>query len=107
MVPDLSSVRDLSIPVLLSLFVDVLDKCQAHPHINTGKLLEHWRNSQNETLLSRLASWDIPLDEDNQEEIFLDSLDKIIAQCVEKQIENLHILKQEVSVYQPKRKGSC
>jgi DNA primase len=88
MVPDLSSVRDLSIPGL-SLFVDGLDKCQAHPHINTGQLLEHWRNSQNETLLSRLASWDIPLDEDNQEEIFLDSLDKIIAQCVEKQIENL------------------
>ncbi|UYI47482.1 DNA primase [Vibrio natriegens] len=88
MVPDLSTVRDLSIPGL-SLFVDVLDKCQAHPHINTGQLLEHWRNSQNEALLSRLASWDIPLDEDNQEEIFLDSLDKIIAQCVEKQIENL------------------
>ncbi|HCH1191248.1 TPA: DNA primase [Vibrio parahaemolyticus] len=88
MVPDLSSVRDLSIPGL-SLFADVLDKCQAHPHIYTGQLLEHWRNSQNEALLSRLASWDIPLDEDNQEEIFLDSLDKIIAQCVEKQIENL------------------
>ncbi|HCE2445962.1 TPA: DNA primase [Vibrio parahaemolyticus] len=88
MVPDLSSVRDLSIPGL-SLFADVLDKCQAHPHINTGQLLEHWRNSQNEALLSRLASWDIPLAEDNQEEIFLDSLDKIIAQCVEKQIENL------------------
>ncbi|MGI2875688.1 DNA primase [Vibrio alginolyticus] len=88
MVPDLTSVRDLPIPGL-SLFVDVLDKCQARPHINTGQLLEHWRNSQNETLLSRLASWDIPLDEDNQEEIFLDSLDKIIAQCVEKQIENL------------------
>ncbi|MCQ9060683.1 DNA primase [Vibrio sp. 378] len=88
MVPDLTSVRDLPIPGL-SLFVDVLDKCQAHPHINTGQLLEYWRNSQNETLLSRLASWDIPLDEDNQEEIFLDSLDKIIAQCVEKQIENL------------------
>ncbi|PAW11325.1 MULTISPECIES: DNA primase [Vibrio] len=88
MVPDLSSVRDLSIPGL-SLFVDVLDKCQVHPHINTGQLLEHWRNSQNETLLSRLASWDIPLVEDNLEEIFLDSLDKIIAQCVEKQIENL------------------
>lgn len=88
MVPDLASVRDLSIPGL-SLFVDVLDKCQEHPHINTGQLLEHWRNSQNEALLSRLASWDIPLDEDNQEEIFLDSLDKIIAQCVEKQIENL------------------
>ncbi|BBM65728.1 DNA primase [Vibrio alfacsensis] len=88
MVPDLSSVKELSIPGL-SLFVDVLDKCQSHPHINTGQLLEHWRNSQNETLLSRLASWDIPLDEDNQEEVFFDSLDKIIAQCVERQIENL------------------
>ena len=74
MVPDLSSVRGLSIPGL-SLFVDVLDKCQAHPHINTGQLLEHWRNSQNENLLSRLASWDIPLVEDNLEEIFLEVVD--------------------------------
>ncbi|AUI85242.1 DNA primase [Vibrio azureus] len=88
MVPDLSSVKMLAIPGL-SLFVDVLDKCITHPHINTGQLLEHWRNDRNEKLLSRLASWDIPVDEDNQEEIFLDSLDKIIAQCVEKQIENL------------------
>ena len=88
LVPDLTSVRELTIPGL-SLFVDVLDKCQAHPHINTGQLLEHWRNTQNEALLSRLASWDIPLDEDNQEEIFLDSLDKILAQCVEKQIDTL------------------
>ena len=31
----------------------------------------------------------IPLDEDNQEDIFLDSLDNILAQCVEKQIEDL------------------
>ncbi|KKX90774.1 DNA primase, partial [Vibrio parahaemolyticus] len=34
MVPDLSSVIDLSKPGL-SLFTDVRDKCQAHPHINT------------------------------------------------------------------------
>jgi len=88
MVPDISSVRELTLPGL-SLLVEVLDKCRAHPHINTGQLLEHWRNSKNEALLSRLASWEIPLDEDNQEDIFLDSLDNILAQCVEKQIENL------------------
>ncbi|GAL10417.1 DNA primase [Vibrio astriarenae] len=51
--------------------------------------MEQWRGRQNETLLSRLASWDIPLDDDNQEDIFIDSLDKILAQCVEQQIENL------------------
>ncbi|MGY3568718.1 DNA primase [Vibrio paucivorans] len=88
MVPDLTSVRELSLPGL-GLLVEVLDYCRARPHINTGQLLESWRNRQNEALLSRLASWEIPLDEDNQEDIFLDSLDKILAQCVEKQIENL------------------
>jgi DNA primase len=88
MVPDLSSVKGLQLPGL-SLFVEVLDKCHAHPHINTGQLLEHWRHNKHEALLSRLASWEIPLDEDNQEDIFLDSLDNILAQCVEKQIEDL------------------
>ncbi|CAK2427719.1 DNA primase [Vibrio crassostreae] len=88
MVPDLSSVKGLQLPGLI-LFVEVLDKCHAHPHINTGQLLEHWRHNKHEALLSRLASWEIPLDEDNQEDIFLDSLDNILAQCVEKQIENL------------------
>ncbi|OEE79841.1 DNA primase [Vibrio genomosp. F6] len=88
MVPDLSSVIELTLPGL-SLLIEVLDKCRGNPHISTGQLLEHWRNNKHEALLSRLASWEIPLDEDNQEDLFLDSLDKILAQCVEKQIENL------------------
>jgi len=87
-VPDLTDVREIEIPGL-SLLHDVLDKCITYPHINTGQLIEHWRNTQNEALLSRLASWEIPLEDDNQEDIFLDSLDNILAQCVEKQIENL------------------
>lgn len=88
MVPDLSTTQGLDIPGL-KLLTEVLEKCRQHPHIKTGQLLEHWRNTKNEALLSRLASWDIPLVEDNQNELFFDSLDKIIAQCVEKQIENL------------------
>ncbi len=88
LVPDLSSVRELSIPGL-SLLVEVLENCREYPNINTGQLMEHWRQHPNEALLSRLASWEIPLDDDNEEDIFLDSLDKILAQCVEKQIENL------------------
>ena len=88
MVPDLASIKELALPGL-SLFMEVLEYCRTHPHIKTGQLLEYWRNKENETLLSRLASWNIPLHEDNQEDIFLDSLDNILAQCVEKQIENL------------------
>lgn len=36
--------------------------------------------------------------EDNQEELFLDSLDKILAQCVEKQIENLQAKERSVGL---------
>lgn len=61
-------------------------------------MLEHWRNNEHEALLSRLASWEIPLVEDNQEELFLDSLDKILAQCVEKQIENLQAKERSVGL---------
>lgn len=87
-VPDLSGVQALPIPGL-SLLVEVLDNCRNYPHITTGQLLEHWRGSKNESLISRLASWEIHVNEENQEELFLDSLDKILAQCIEKQIENL------------------
>ncbi|WP_038183052.1 DNA primase [Vibrio rhizosphaerae] len=96
-IPDLSSIATLEIPGL-SLFIEVLEKCQNYPNVTTGQLLENWRGHRNEPLLSRLASWDIPLVEDNQEEIFLDSLDKIITQCVEKQIENLQAKERSVGL---------
>lgn len=87
-VPDVTPLREVTLPGL-ELFLEVLEKCRNYPHVSTGQLLEHWRNTNNEALLSRLASWDIPQPEDNQEDIFIDSLDKIFAQCVEKQIEIL------------------
>uniref|UniRef100_UPI0018D2E2F6 hypothetical protein n=1 Tax=Neptuniibacter pectenicola TaxID=1806669 RepID=UPI0018D2E2F6 len=52
----------------------------------------------NEALLSRLASWVIPLDDDNQEDIFIDSLDKILSQSIEKQIENLQAKERSVGL---------
>ncbi|MFC1234690.1 DNA primase [Vibrio sp. F74] len=88
--PDLTSVREIAVPGL-GLLIEVLDKCRTNPHITTGQLIEHWRNHKNEMMLSRLASWDIPLgkDEDNEHDIFMDSLDKILVQCIDKQIEVL------------------
>ncbi|MFM2588821.1 DNA primase [Vibrio sp. TBV020] len=103
MVPELSSVRELTVPGL-SLFAEVLEYCHQHPNITTGQLIEHWRNSSHEALLSRLAGWEIPLDEDNEQDIFLDSLDKILAQCVEKQIENLQAKERSVGLSTEERR---
>lgn len=98
-VPDLTSIRNVQVPGL-SLFFEVLDYCLLNPHITTGQLLEQWRNTQNEKMLSRLASWDIPLnqDENNELNIFLDSLDRVIYQSIEKQIEALQAKERSVGL---------
>ncbi len=97
-VPDLNSVSEIALPGL-SLLLDVVDKCRISPHITTGQLLEHWRNSNNEKLLSRLAAWEIPLqDEANEQDIFLDALDNVIAQCIEKQIEALQAKERSIGL---------
>ncbi|MGX9419194.1 DNA primase [Vibrio sp. WJH972] len=96
-VPDLSSVRTLPIPGL-TLLIEVVENCRNYPHITTGQLLEYWRGNKNEPLVSRLASWEIHINEENQEELFLDSLDKILAQCIEKQIEDLQARERSVGL---------
>ena len=82
----------------------MLDYCLSHPNITTGQLLEGWRNTPQEALLSRLAGWEIPLDEDNEQDIFFDSLDKIFAQCVEKQIENLQAKERSIGLSAEERR---
>ncbi len=88
LVPNLESVKHLQVPGL-SLFIEVVENCQNIPNITTGQLLEHWRESKHGALLFRLAAWDALLADNNEQEIFIDSLDKVLSQCVEKQIENL------------------
>lgn len=102
-VPDLSSVLHLEIPGL-GLLAKLLEYCRERPNVTTGQLLEHWRNSQYETQLFQLARWEIPLVDNNLEELFLDSLDKIFAQCVEKQIENLQAKERSVGLSTEEKK---
>ena len=103
MVPNLSSVADLPVPGL-SLFLEVLEYCHKRPNISSGQLLECWRDTRHEALLSRLAGWNIPVEDDNEQDIFLDSLDKILAQCVEKQIEDLQAKERSIGLSTEERR---
>ncbi|MDD1793934.1 DNA primase [Enterovibrio sp. ZSDZ42] len=87
-VPPLDGVEELGMPGL-NLFTTMLELCRHRPNITTGQLLEHWRGSDQEALLAKLASWELPINEDNALDVFLDSLDKILAQCVAQQIDKL------------------
>ncbi|MUK90970.1 DNA primase [Aliivibrio fischeri] len=88
LVPDLESVKEIPLPGL-SLFLQLLESCRHNPHITTGLLLEYWRGDKNEKLLSRLAAWELPIDQDNIQDVFMDSLDSVLAQCINQQIESL------------------
>lgn len=86
--PDLSSIGHIEIPGL-SLFLEILDICHQNPNIKSGQLIENWRESAQENLLIRLLNWDIPFDDENEQDIFLDTLDKVFTLCIEKQIASL------------------
>ncbi|MDX1303427.1 DNA primase [Photobacterium sp.] len=75
----------------LNLLLSIVDKCRANPNITTGQLLENWRGNKQESMMARLAAWELPLskDEDNTLDVFLDAMDKVIGQCVKQQIEKL------------------
>ena len=36
-----------------------------------------------------MAVWELPIDQDNTQDVFMDSLDNILAQCINQQIESL------------------
>ncbi|KDM92461.1 DNA primase [Photobacterium galatheae] len=75
----------------LKLLLTIVDKCRLRPNITTGQLLEDWRETEQENLMARLATWDIPLgnDESSLHTVFFDAMDKVIDQCVTQQIEKL------------------
>ncbi|PKF48910.1 DNA primase, partial [Enterovibrio nigricans] len=87
-VPPLDGLQEVAMPGL-NLFTTMLELCRHRPNITTGQLLEHWRGTEQEALLAKLASWELPITEDNALDVFLDSLDKILAQCVQQQIAKL------------------
>lgn len=87
-IPDLGDLLDIEMPGL-KLFIHLVDLCKNHPNIRTGQLVEHWRGTDQEALFIKLASWELPIDENNALDVFLDSLDKIFDQCVQQQIAKL------------------
>ncbi|WP_413111187.1 DNA primase [Thaumasiovibrio sp. DFM-14] len=87
-VPEIAGLEALKVPGI-KILAQLVDKCRIDPNISTGQLLEQWRGTQHDSLMSRLASWDLSTHEDIVETVFKDALDKVLIQCVEQQIATL------------------
>ncbi|MGP1958565.1 MAG: DNA primase [Arsenophonus sp. NC-CH8-MAG3] len=92
LIPDLDGIKHLQLPGS-ALFLELIELCQSHPGINTGQLLECYRNNKFIKQLEKLATWnDIKIEEiaekmfkDALEHLFITALDERFASLIAKE----------------------
>jgi len=78
------------------LLLDLLEFLHHRPHITTGAILEHWRHTPEGKSLSKLATQENLLTEDNVTQEFLDTIRTLEKKSVEQQLD--HLLKKSTLV---------
>lgn len=73
----------------LQIFLEILQTCIKHPNINTGQLLEFYRNSEISNILKILSRWDHMIVQEEIQNMFLDLLMNIYDKILEKRQEYL------------------
>ncbi len=96
-VPNLDGLNNINLAGL-SLFTEILDLCRQNPMISTAQLLEHWRDTEQEKMLSKLAHWTLLTDESNTLAVFSDALSNVIGQCIEQQITKLQTKERHIGL---------
>ncbi len=85
---DPARLGDIELPGV-EMLKQMLSLIQAHPELNTGALLEHWRESQQAPYLFKLARWQHPLPEQEWEAEFSGALERIAEQGLEQRKQRL------------------
>lgn len=73
----------------LPIFLEILQTCIDNPNINTGQLLELYRNTKIINILKILARWDLMIIQGEIQNMFLDLLMNIYNKILEKRQEYL------------------
>jgi DNA primase len=73
----------------LTLFIELVDTCNAHPGLTTGQLLELYRGTNFSQTLETLATWNHMIVDEEAEAVFQDSLAKMYDSALEQRQEEL------------------
>lgn len=73
----------------VSLFIELVQVCQAQPGLNTGQLLEYYRKSKFYSHLETLATWNHMIIDEMIEAIFVDTLASFYNSVLEHRQEGL------------------
>ncbi len=77
--------RDLPLPGV-QLLVDLLELLEERPHMTTGSLLEHWRDTEAGVHLAKLARKELTLEKEGVEQEFLDAMARLTEQADENSV---------------------
>jgi len=85
---DISALQPLTIPGV-DLLTQLLALCQQNPTIKTAQLLEHFRDTEQGKQLAKLMCWQHNTEADAAQDVFLDSIEKLLNDFVDQRAEIL------------------
>lgn len=88
LMPDINALTQIQLPGI-ELLKQLLFLCQQNPQINSGNILEHYRDTPEGAQLAKLLCWQHHIDADSADNVFLDTLEKLFNTFVEQRTENL------------------
>ncbi|RHW76812.1 DNA primase [Colwellia sp. RSH04] len=86
--PDISVLQPLDMPGI-PLLIELLQVCQQRPDIKTAQILEGYRDTSQGKQLAKLMCWQHHVESEAVEEVFLDSIEKLLNDFVEQRAEFL------------------
>ncbi|MBU2924152.1 DNA primase [Colwellia sp. 1_MG-2023] len=85
---DISALASLQVPGI-ELLTQLLKLCQQNPEIKTAQLLEYFRGTETGNQLAKLMCWQHHVTAETAADVFLDSIEKLLNDFVEKRTEFL------------------
>jgi len=85
---DISALKPLTIAGV-DLLTQLLELCQQNPEIKTAQLLEYFRDTAQGKQLAKLMCWQHHIEAEAAEDVFLDSIEKLLNNFVEQRAEFL------------------
>ncbi|WMY96869.1 MAG: DNA primase [Arsenophonus sp.] len=105
LINNINVIKNSTLPGL-TLFLELINLCKSHNNINTGQLLEYYRNNKFIKQLEKLATW-TDIQNKTSEKIFKDALQNLYIKILDEKLEFLITKARTKGLTNEERKKVC
>ncbi|WP_348666674.1 DNA primase [Arsenophonus symbiont of Ornithomya chloropus] len=105
LINNINEIEDSKLPGV-TLFLELVNLCQSNNNINTGQLLEYYRNNKFIKQLEKLATW-TDIQNQTSEKIFKDALQNLFIRILDEKLEFLIMKARTKGLTKEERKKVC